>query len=319
VFADEVIGRTPWDADGLANDVYIGEIGGYHFGREGFFQAALSGIELAMWDLLGKQIGAPVHEVLGGKSRSTVTPYASTMYFTQWEQDLADPIRTAREDGFTAAKLKLGGGIADDINRVETAREVLGKDAHIMIDFNGNYTPLQAVESIRALSEYDLTWVEEPVPPENQSGYKTISSKVDVPLAAGEAHFGRFEFTDLIKNGIVDVVQPNLGRCGGFAEARYITRMATTENVLVRPHVWNSAVGTAAALQFLATVPSYPHAKAADPTPVLFEVDRSENPLRDDLLVDRLKLTGGSINIPDDPGLGVEIDEEVLDRYRVDK
>lgn len=318
VFADEVVGRSPWDADGLADEVYTGDIGGYHFGREGFVQAALSGVEVAMWDLLGKQVEAPVHEVLGGRSRSSVTPYASTMYFTQWEQEPAEPVRAAREAGFTAAKLKLGGGVEDDVERVATAREVLGEDAHVMVDFNGNYTPLQAVESIRALAEYDLTWVEEPVPPENWSGYRTVGSKTDVPLAAGEAHFGRFEFTDLVEEGIVDIVQPNLGRCGGFAQARYVARTATTENVLVRPHVWNSAVGTVAALQFLATVPSYPHASAVDPTPVLFEFDRSENPLRDDLLVDPLDPTGGSLAVPDDPGLGVEIDEATLDRYRVD-
>lgn len=319
VFADEIIGRTPWDANGLANEIYTGKIGGYHLARGGFFQAALSGIELAMWDLLGKQIGAPVHEILGGKLQSTVTPYASTMYFDNREQSMIESIRSARNEGFTAAKIKVGGGITDDVNRVQTAREILDDGALIMIDYNGNYTPHQAVESIRAVSEYNITWVEEPVPPENLSGYRKISSKVDIPLAAGEAHFGRFEFTNLIKSGVIDIIQPNLGRCGGFAEARYITRMATTENILVRPHVWNSAVGTAAALQFIATVPPYPHAKGANLTPALFEVDRSENPLRDDLLINRLRLIGESIEIPNKPGLGIEIDEQVLDRYRVDQ
>jgi len=318
VFADDAIGRSPWDADGLADELYTGDVGGYHFSRGGFYQAALTGIEVAMWDLQGKAVGKPVREILGGASRDTVTPYASTLYFTQFEQDPAEPIRAADREGFTAAKIKIGGGIDDDIERARTAREILDDDAHLMVDYNGNYTPEQAIESIRAISEFDLTWVEEPVPPEDRSGYQRISEQTTVPLAAGEAHFGRFEFTELIEDDIVDIIQPNLGRCGGFAEARYYARLATTENVSVRPHVWNSAIGTAAALQFLATVPKYPHASAVTPETLLFEFDRSENPLRDDLLVDPLDPTGGELAVPDDPGLGIEVDESVVEQYRIE-
>lgn len=317
-FADAVVGRSPWDADGLADEVYTGEIGGYHFAREAFAQAALTGVEVAMWDLLGKHLGKPVRDILGGESRDIVTPYASTMYFTEWGEDPAIPAEQASDEGFTAAKIKIGGGLDDDVRRVRTAREILGEDTQIMVDYNGNYTPTQAVESIRAIAEYDITWVEEPVPPENTAGYREIGAKTDIPLAAGEAHFGRFEFTDLVTDGIVDIVQPNLGRCGGFAEARYLARLATTENVVVRPHVWNSAVGTAAALQYLATVPSYPHSDIVSPETRLFEFDRSENPLRDDLLVDSFDPTGGTLAVPDDPGLGIEVDEDALERLRID-
>lgn len=318
VFADAVVGLSPWDADGLADEVYAGDVGGYHFGREGFFQAALTGVEVALWDLRGKLVGEPVREILGGASRDQVTPYASTMYVTEWEQDPVEPMEAAREDGFTAAKIKIGRSVEDDRHRVRTAREVLGEDAHIMVDYNGNYTSSQALASIRAIQEFDLTWVEEPVPPADFSGYRELGRAVDVPLAAGEAHFGRFEFTRLVEEGIVDIVQPNLGRCGGFAEARYIAQVATTENAVVRPHVWNSGVGVAAALQFLATVPDYPHVADSAPAPFLFEFDRSENPLRADLLVDPLDPTGGSLAVPDGPGLGIEVDEAAVETYRVD-
>lgn len=317
-FADAVEGRSPWEADGLADEVYAGDVAGYHFARDGIVQAALTGVEVAMWDLLGKAVGEPVRAILGGESHDTVTPYASTMYFTQSEQDSADPIERAREEGFTAAKVKLGGGVDDDVRRVRTAREGLGADAHLMVDYNGNYTPKQAVASIRAIAEYDLTWVEEPVPPENEAGYREVGRKTDVPLAAGEAHFGRFACTDLLRDGLVDVIQPNLGRCGGFAEARYLARVATTANAVVRPHVWNSGVGTAAALQFLATVPTYPHARTVTPETRLFEVDRSENPLRTDLLADPFDPTGGRLTVPDAPGLGVDVDSDALDRYRLE-
>jgi len=317
LFADAVVGRSPAEADGLADEVYAGEIGGYHFARQGMVQAALTGVEVALWDLWGKHLGEPVRDILGGARREAVTPYASTMYVTEWNQDPAEPMEAAVEEGFTAAKIKIGRSVEDDVERARTARELLGDDAHLMVDYNGNYTPAQALRSIRAIEEYDLTWVEEPVPPENESGYRELAERTDVPLAAGEAHFGRFEFTRLVREGLVDVVQPNLGRCGGFAEARYLARTATTENVLVRPHVWNSGVGVAAALQFAATVPEYPHTEST-PEPVLFEFDRSENPLRHEILESPFDPTGGSLRVPDGPGLGIEVDEDAVERYRID-
>jgi D-galactarolactone cycloisomerase len=318
VFTDPILGLTPWDADQLADDVYTGRIGGYHFGRQGFTQAALTGVEVAMWDLRGKVLDKPVRDLLGGQSRDTVTPYASTMYITEWGQDPAEPIQAAVDEGFTAAKIKIGRSVADDVHRVETAREILGDDAELMVDYNGNYTPKEAIESIEAIERHDLTWVEEPVPPENYEGYKRIRNHVNVPLAAGEAHFGRFEFTDLVTEGIVDVVQPNLGRNGGFAEARYLSQVATTENVRVRPHVWNSGVGLAAALQFAATVPAYPERSDRSTEPVLFEFDRSENPLRHEILANPFDPSGGSLTVPDRPGLGIELAEEAIAEYRVD-
>ncbi|WP_207592891.1 enolase C-terminal domain-like protein [Halomontanus rarus] len=317
VFADAVIGLSPLAAPSLAERVYTGDIGGYDTGRQAFVQCALTGIEVAMWDLRGKQLGVPIHKLLGGRGIESVVPYASTMYVTEWDQDPAEPMEAAAEEGFTAAKIKIGRGLEDDRHRVETAREILGDDAHIMVDYNGNYTPRQAIKSINNLSSYDLTWVEEPVPPENLSGYREIRNRVDVPLAAGEAHFGRFEFKRLIDEQLVDVIQPNLGQCGGFAEAQFLAKLATTENVLVRPHVWNSGVGTAAALQFAASLPDYPNAPEMAPEPFLFEFDRSENPLRHDILETPLDPTGGSLSVPQKSGLGVTVDETALERYRI--
>ncbi|UHQ98487.1 mandelate racemase/muconate lactonizing enzyme family protein (plasmid) [Natrinema zhouii] len=317
-FADAILGSSPIEAESLADRVYTGDIGGYHAAREALAQSALSAVEVAMWDLRGKAAGLPVHELLGGQRVESVVPYASTMYLTEWGEDPADPMEVAAADGFTAAKIKIGGGREDDRCRVEIAREILGDDAHLMVDYNGNYTPRQAIASIRDLEPYDITWVEEPVPPENYSGYREIRDRVDVPLAAGEAHYGRFEFTRLLEEGLVDVIQPNLGRCGGFAEARFVAKLATTANAIVRPHVWNSAIGTAAALQFAASLSSYPHAQGMEPDPVLFEFDRSENPLRHELLESPLDPTGGTLAVPQSPGLGIEVDETAVDRFRLE-
>jgi len=240
------------------------------------------------------------------------------MYITEWDENPVEPMAEAVKEGFTAAKIKIGRGIEDDVHRTATARERLGDDAHLMVDYNGNYTPAQAIQSIEALAEHDITWAEEPVGPENYSGCRDIQRRTDVPLAAGEAHFGRFAFKRLIDERCINVIQPNLGRCGGFAEARFLAKLATTENVAVRPHVWNGAVGTTAAVQFAANLLTYPHNPGTVPEPVLFEFDRSENPLRDELLEDPLDPTGGSLQVPQEPGLGVTVDEDAIERYRVD-
>jgi D-galactarolactone cycloisomerase len=323
VVADYVRGRDPRNVETLTADVYSGS---YHFGRGPLIHSAVSGVDIALWDIVGKQTGRPVHELLGvtesvdfldGRDTSNVIPYASTMYITKWGQDPAEPIRKAVDEGFDAAKIKIGRGLKDDVERVETARDILGNDADLMVDFNGNYRPKQAARVIKALEPFDLTWVEEPVPPENISGYRDLAKYTNVPLAAGEAHYNRFEFKQLIDDRLVDIVQPNIGRCGGFSEARFIAKLATTENVTVRPHVWNSGVGVAAAVQFAASVPTYPHA-GANPEPMLFEFDRSENPLRHEILEDSLNPSSGELTVPDSPGIGVTVDTDAVEQYRVD-
>jgi D-galactarolactone cycloisomerase len=315
-FAEAIVGEEPIVAESLAERVYAGDIGGYHFACGGFVQAALSGVEVALWDLRGKELDAPVHELLGGGRTESLVPYASTMYVTEWGQDPAEPVAETADEGFTAAKIKIGCGADGDLEHVATASEHLGEDVYLIADYNDNYTPRQAIRSIEALAECDLTWAEGPVPPENLPGYREIKRHTDVPLAAGEAHFGRFEFKRLVDERLMDVIQPNLGRCSGFVEARFLANLAITENVLVQPHIWNSAVGTAAAVQFAASFPDYPYAADLLPEPVLFEFDRSENPLRDDLLVDPLDPTGGSLDVPQELGLGVTVGEDAVEQHR---
>jgi len=312
-FSDRVLGMDPFDVESLVRESYTH---GYHFARGPFVRCAVSGIDLALWDIIGKSVGRPIHRLIGGTQTDALEPYASSGYVTEWGQDIAEPMARAAEEGFSAAKIKIGRGIEDDVERVETAREELGDDAALMVDYNGNYRPSQVRRSYEAIEGFDITWIEEPVPAENTAGYRELSDDLDVPIAAGEAHFSRFEFKELIDDRLVDIVQPNLGRCGGFSEARLIAEMATTENVAVRPHVWNSAVGVAAALQFAASVPDYPHADTV-PVPLRFEFDRSENPLRDDLLMEPLDPTGGEIAVPQEPGLGVEVEEGAVERFRL--
>lgn len=314
VLADEIVGMNPFEVESLCEQNYTGL---YHFGSSGLIQSAISGIDIALWDLLGKEVGQSISQLLGGRNRSAVTPYASTMYITEWEEDPAVPIERAAKEGFTAAKIKIGRNIEDDIQRVSTAREILGENAMLMVDCNGNYRPEQAIRAAREIEEFDIYWLEEPVPPENHSGYDQIREAIDIPLAAGEAAYARFDFEDLIQDRTVDVIQPDVCKCGGLSEARMIGKMATLENVKISPHVWTGAVGIAASLQFAAALPTYPHSTNV-PEPFYFEFDRADNGLRDELLAEPFDPTGGILKIPDDPGLGVEIDHNTIERYRID-
>ncbi|WP_137284556.1 mandelate racemase/muconate lactonizing enzyme family protein [Halorussus salinisoli] len=317
LLADAIVGTSAYEVESLAERSYTGDLVGYHFGGSAFVQSAISGIDMALWDLKGKASGEPIHRLLGSSGTHSVVPYASTGYVTEWEQDIREPLEQAAEEGFDAAKIKIGRGVEDDVHRVAAARDILGDDADLMVDFNGNLRPKQAIRAAKELAEFDLTWIEEPVPPENLSGYKRVQKSIDVPLAAGEAHYGRFEFKRLIDERAVDIVQPNLGRVGGLSEARLVADMAKAENVAIYPHVWNSAVGVAAALQFAISISDYPHAGNVR-EPLLFEFDRSENPLRHGLIETPFDPTGGELEIPQKPGLGIEIDENAVERYRID-
>lgn len=314
VVADQVVGRTLTALQSLVEDTYAGL---YHLAGRGLFQCAFSGVDIALWDLRGKRAGRPVHELLGGAQRETVTPYASTMYITDWGQDPAEPMASAVEEEFTAAKIKIGRGLEDDRERVRVAREHLGDDATLMVDVNGNYRADQAVRLAHELESFDVHWIEEPVPPEALDGYRTVSQEAGVTLAGGEAAYSRFDFERLVERGGVDVVQPDVTKVGGLSEGVVIARQATTAGAACSPHCWMGAVGLTAALHLAAVVPSYPHAGNV-PDPFLFEIDRAENALRTDLVTDPMDPTDGTLGIPNDPGLGVTVDRQTVERLRVD-
>jgi len=311
LFREDVVGMDPFDVESLATRSYTNP---YHFGGSVFVQSVVSAVDVACWDIRGKAVGRPVHRLLGGTECEELLPYASTMYYTERDRPIEEPIEAAVDEGFEAAKIKIGADPDTDVERVRTARQILGDDARLMVDVNGNLRPDQALQLARDIEQFDITWMEEPVPPENESGYRELKQKVDVPLAAGEAHYGRFAFKRLIDDRLVDVVQPNLARCGGLSEARRIADLASTENVAVRPHIWNSAVGLAAAVQFAAIVADYPHTRNV-PDPMMVEFDRSENPMREEILETPFDPSGGSLAVPQEPGLGITVDEDALERY----
>jgi D-galactarolactone cycloisomerase len=289
----------------------------YHRGG-GLFAAAVSGVEIAMWDALGRTLEVSVATLLGGRARDHVTPYASAGYVTP-DRNLEKfrEALTEAADGFAGAKIKCGLGVEEDIERTAAAREVLGPDRALMVDINGNYTADQAVASACALRDLQLTWLEEPLPPDDVDGLALLRA-TSVPLSTGEALYTRSPFRRLVTDRLVDFVQPDVTKVGGLAEARAICELARAWNVRVSPHVWGGGVGLSAALQLLASIPDYPHTLNT-PQPLWLELDRGDNALLELVLSEPLRPDNGRLAVPTGPGLGIDVDGEAVERLRADR
>lgn len=287
----------------------------YHFGTQGPLIWCVSGIDMAAKDAAGKRLGQPVHRLIGGKQAAHVHVYASGGYLTENSAaDFEPQIAAMAKAGHRTVKIKIGVSPASDEERVAIARRMLGPDVDIMVDINSNYTLDLARESITRLAPYGIGWVEEPLSPEDLSGYEILQRWSPVPIATGEALYTAFGFKRLIDRRAVDIVQPDLSLCGGFWQGRQIAQLAMLDHLRLSPHVWGSGVGLAAAVHFVASLPVYPHAGNV-PRPTLVEYDLGTNPLRDTILKNPLKPVDGLITVPDAPGLGIEIDWDAVERH----
>ena len=287
----------------------------YHFGLQNSMMGCISGIDIAAKDALGKELGVPLCRLIGGRGASSVPVYASGGYLTeQPERDFAPQIEAIAASGHTSVKIKIGLGPASDLARVEQARRILGPDVDLMVDINTNYTLDLAKASLAALAPHRISWVEEPLSPQDIAGYELLQRCSPVPVATGEALYTVFDFQRLFERRAVDVVQPDLTLCGGFWQARRIADMAELHHVRLSPHVWGSGIGLAAAVHFVASRPPFPQAQNA-PWPTLVEYDVGENPLREGLLKSPLLARNGWVEVPSGPGLGIEIDWDVVARY----
>ena len=308
-------------ADPLATEVLWHRM--YHatrdYGRKGSVVAAISAVDIALWDIAGRARGEPIHKLLGGAFRNRVEPYATGFYRIKGQGEaarLAEEAVRHHEAGFRFMKVKLGYGVDDDIACMQAiGRAIEGRAITLMIDTNHAYGRAEALQLGRALADYKLRWYEEPVAPEDMRGYAEMREKLAMPIAGGENEHTMYGYRDLFAAGAVDIAQPDLGSCGGITAARHITALAQSHGVAVNPHVWGSAIAQAASLQVIAALPVAHHSLFAQ-EPV-FEYDRSSHPFRQYLITEPILQQDGWVAIPDGPGLGVEIDRAVLEKYRV--
>lgn len=298
------------------------------FGQKGAYIEAISAIDIALWDILGKSLGVPISTLIGGRFRDSVKAYGTGGYYGTTDfsahRDLAalsDTVSAYAADGFGMLKIKVGLlSVAEDAQRVGAVRGALGDDFTLLADANHAYNASTAISMGRVLERHGFQFFEEPVPPEDRSGYARVRSRLDIPIAGGEAEYTRYGFRDFIGQGCVDIVQPDICVCGGISEVQKIAVLAATHNIRTIPHVWGSGIALAAALQVCSALPLAPYAHVPIPLqnePVI-EFDRTRNPLRDDLLVSGFELEDGRVRVPNAPGLGVEVDMSVIEQFQVD-
>ncbi|MCZ2074371.1 MAG: mandelate racemase/muconate lactonizing enzyme family protein [Bryobacterales bacterium] len=302
-----VIGEDPFQTEYLWQKMYRQSIYG---GRSGAGFHAISGIDMALWDIKGKALGLPIWKLLGGGFHKKIRPYASTL-FGATPQETAERGRRFRDRGFTAVKFgwePMGQDERTDIALVREARKGLGDGADLMIDAGLVWDAKTAIQRARAFSEYNIFWLEEPLLPDDYEGYRKLSAATDVRIAAGEEESGRRSFIQLMDQGRVDLIQVDLTRCGGFTEAMKIASLAADRGVPVVNHGFTTYVNVAAALHFLNSIPH---------SFILEFVVEEETSLREHITRQRIVSVDGYVEMPSAPGLGIDLNEEALEKFRV--
>lgn len=291
------------------------------FARKGVMMGAMSGLDMALFDLKGKLLNVSASELMGGRVRDQVQCYATGMYFRkQPEPELLETILAEAaqyvEQGFSALKIKVGKNLDFDKSQIIEMRRKFPA-TQLMADSNHAYDLREATEIGHVLSDHNYAWFEEPLSPELPHQFRQLADKIDVPIATGECEQTRWGFQALLSQGGVQIAQPDLAYCGGPTEALKIRTIASSHGVNVVPHCWGTQLNLACATHFLATTYVEPgRAEVAEP---LLEVDRTANPMRDEMYGNGLKVDQGVIQVPTAAGLGVEPDRAVMERFCVQK
>jgi L-rhamnonate dehydratase len=304
-----LLGEDPTQVERLWDKLYRGLI---YVGRRGIALHALSGIDIALWDIKGKAEGKPVSELLGGRRRDRVRAYAS-MLMPETEEEVTERVRALRAQGFTAVKLGWGPLGRDPDRDVELARAAKAAmdGGEVLIDAGLGYVAdaKTAIRVARELERIGIFWLEEPFEPDEYEAYAELADAVDIRVAAGEQDTTRWGFRELLDRGHVDLVQPDVTRCGGITELLRIAELARERGAETVPHAWKSGIIKAASL----------HVNAVLPDALFQEYCVADTPIATKLTRERLPIDAeGYVAVPTGPGLGVELDEEVLARYRVD-
>jgi L-rhamnonate dehydratase len=306
---DMLIGEDPRDVERLWWKLYRGSI---YFGRRGIGIHALSGIDIALWDLRGQAEGKPICELLGTPVWDRVRAYASTL-MPDTPAEVAEKVRELRDAGFRAVKLgwgPLGRDAGHDVALARAAREAGGDDMDVLIDAGLGYggDARTAIGVAREFESLGVFWLEEPFAPDELEAYAELADTVDLRVAAGEHDVTMWGFRELIERGRVDVVQPDVTRCGGITETLRIAELAASKGVATVPHAWKSGIIKAASL----------HVNAVLPDALYQEYCVSGTPINTALVREQLPLDAdGCVAVPTEPGLGVTLDPDVVERYRV--
>jgi L-alanine-DL-glutamate epimerase-like enolase superfamily enzyme len=310
--APQLIGQDARRVTQLWEEMYNGTRGHYALsrgrtfpalGRRGLNVAAISGVDMALWDLLGKSHGAPVVDLWGGACRADMPLYASGGWADA--AGIGAQLNGYAERGFSAVKMRVGvmdGDVATSVARVEAARSALGPHIGLMVDAHGTFSPSEAKRFAAGVEPFGVRWFEEPVSADDRRGATAVRASTNIPIAAGESEFTRFDFRDLIELAAVDVLQPDLAICGGPSEGRRIAALAEAYQLELAPHCWGSALSFSAGISLA----------FASPAAQVIEYALGDNPFLHDLPEETIEVIDGRVVAPARPGLGVTPRQEFI-------
>lgn len=316
-------GQDPLDVEGLWEKLYVGSAMN---GRRGALIHALGALDIALHDLRGKALGQPCYQLLGGEPRTAITPYASLQpdvsSFTAYRDSMVEWALLAQQRGFQAAKLEatFSGpyrhhGLSEPFERVTeviaAVRGAVGPDFTLMVDLQYAFPDADTcLHTIRDWQDFNLFFIETPLPSDDLAGYARLVQEQPIPISAGEWLATRFEFLDLLDQGLINVAQPDVGRVGGLTEALRVCDLARERGRLIVPHAWKTGITIAAAAHLAAVTPHCPYIE-------FLPAELSSSRLRREVISDGLELHDGQIILPSAPGLGIELNREALKRYSV--
>jgi L-alanine-DL-glutamate epimerase-like enolase superfamily enzyme len=305
-----VVGEDVFNREKIWRKMYQQSL---YYGRRSLGIHAMSGIDMAIWDAMGKKLGLPVSKLLGGTFRDRIQAYCSVL-MPDNEKDMARLVEQHMVKGYRGIKFgwgALGQSFEKDITLVRTARKLLGDDKYLMIDIGMLWTDIKgAIRTAKTFEEYNVHFLEEPFSPDNLEGYAALRQNVNIRISGGEEIGTLHEYRSLIDGRCVDIVQPDLSRCGGISVAKKLSDYAELHNLQIIPHAFKTHILMAATLQYIAALPEAWYLEFCEQDTVLrrsittttFEVDQD-----------------GFVEIPQKPGFGIELDMDALARYRHDE
>lgn len=305
---DIILGEDPMNPEKIWHKMYEKSI---YYGRRSVVIHAMSGIDMAVWDIMGKALGVSVSRLLGGRFRDRIQAYCSVL-MPENEEGIRRLVDQHMPKGYRGLKFgwgALGQSMEQDVFLARAARRALGDDACLMLDIGMVWKDFkEAVQTCKKFEEQNVFWVEEPFSPDDLHAYRMLREQVNLRISGGEEVGTIYEYDELLRGGCVDVVQPDLSRCGGFTVARQLTTIAGLTKTMIVPHAFKTGVLMAATLQYLATLPDAKY----------LEYCEQDTILRQTLTLEHFPLNAdGTVDIPDAPGLGITLDPEIIARYRI--
>lgn len=304
---DLVVGEDPFDVEKIWNKMY--EFSYYH-GRAAAVIHAMSGIDNAIWDIMGKAVGKPVHKLLGGAYQTEIAAYISIL-MPETSDEVKRLVDYHMKENYLGIKFgwgHLGQDLEQDLVLVRAAREALGPDKKLMIDIAMAWDNYKlAKKACKAFEEYDVYWVEEPFRVERAADFAKLRNETELNITAGEELFHFDEFKKYIDDGCVDILQPDISRCGGLTVARKVRDYACNAGIPIVPHNFKSGLLLSATMQYIATLPNA----------LFLEYCGQETVLSRNLITEPITVHNGMVTIPDRPGMGIELDRDTVNKYRV--